>query len=198
MEQPRDAAPVGMAGDIFPGRWDRIKEVSIPSVSGQLVRVGVLVAGKAGAGKPSPSIQTPLAFQSPRCRGSRCGIRNVGLPTTTMPPFQSPRCRGSRCGLRKNRWIRGNFATMVSIPSVSGQLVREGDRFTNAFWRVYVSIPSVSGQLVRVAGTGDGARERAPGVSIPSVSGQLVRDYIVPVGERISIYKFQSPRCRGS
>ena len=61
---------------------------------------------------------------------------------------------------------------MVSIPSVSGQLVREGDRFTNAFWRVYVSIPSVS--------------------------GQLVRDYIVPVGERISIYKFQSPRCRGS
>ena len=64
----------------------------------------------------------------------------------------------------------------VSIPSVSGQLVR--DVFRQALKTLHentVSIPSVSGQLVRVGGAAQQLLAGNGGVSIPSVSGQLVR-----------------------
>ena len=116
--------------------------VSIPSVSGQSVRVNLVIefndsiltksfnplgVGAVGAGTmTNEEVKGALAgFQSPRCRGSRCGplrgramrliagngFNPLGVGAVGAGPgdrlrladhggegFQSPRCRGSRCG----------------------------------------------------------------------------------------------------
>ena len=137
--------------------------VSIPSLSGQSVRrsrksltkrrcrgFNPLTVGAVRSAR-CESVATAMTwpqFQSPHCRGSPFGQSTLQICQWYALWFQSPHCRGSPFGVSRHTALRRR-RNHVSIPSLSGQSVRQ--RYTTVPSRgaVLVSIPSLSGQSVR-------------------------------------------------
>ena len=87
-------------------------------------------------------------FQSPRCRGSRCGAGEILDSLTECPEFQSPRCRGSRCG-DPNAAKLPDFVLLGFNPLGVGAVGAGVANALAGLLTTHVSIPSVSGQSVR-------------------------------------------------
>ncbi len=155
-------------------------DVSIPSVSGRVFRLGRLgVVGSARGCFNPLCVGAGLQTYHARCLESGGGGFNplcVGAGLQTCPPSRfllRARCFNPLC-------VGAGLQTMCStgLPGRSRK----------------VSIPSVSGRVFRLQAAIDAYVNR--GVSIPSVSGRVFR----PSGDRSpsgASAPFQSPLCRG-
>ena len=192
--------------------------VSIPSVSGQSVReiLCSILDGFAGVEFQSPRCRgircgyrilrgrrdsTRILFQSPRCRGSRVrGKQGIVASGTRVIAFQSPRCRGSRCGAMYGaRLERAEIGVEFQSPRCRGSRCGCGTSSPEPGVSRYTSFNPLG---VGAVGAGRESQRRAwaqhAGFQSPRCRGSRCGPRETIVVTRHPALVFQSPRCRGS